>query len=117
MFGRGRIKDGVRGEAKVLELGPTAKGARQTAKRDVEYRFLLDVDGRRVEHVEPLPALKAPLAGDVLPVTVGSERLRIEWAEVPDIADRARASAAAAQAGDAAGAAAALGFTLRDEHE
>ena len=46
----------------------------------------------------------------MLPVTVGGERLRIEWDEVPDIADRARASAAAAQAGDAAGAAAALGL-------
>ena len=115
MFGRGRIKDGVRGSAKVLELGPTAKGARQTEKRDVEYRFKLEVSGRVVEHVEELPALKAPLVGDMVPVTVGAERLRIEWDEVPDIADRARASAAAAQAGDAAGAAAALGFTLRDE--
>ena len=54
---------------------------------------------------------------DGMPMTVGGERLRIEWAEVPDIADRARASAAAAQAGDAAGAAAALGFTLRDEQK
>ena len=117
MFGRGRIKDGVRGEAKVLELGPTARGARQTEKRDVEYRFVLDVSGRRVEHIEQLPALKAPLVGDVLPVTVGSERLRIEWADVPEIADRARASAAAARAGDSAGAAAALGFTLRDEQK
>jgi hypothetical protein len=111
MFGRGRIKDGVRDQAKVLELGPTERGARQTAKRDVE------VDGRRVEHIEQLPALKAPLIGDVLPVTVGSDRLRIEWAEVPDIADRARASAAAARAGDSAGAAAALGFTVRDEQK
>ena len=115
MFGRGRIKDGVRGQAKVLELGPTAKGARQSEKRDVEYRFVLEIDGRRVEHVEQVPALKAPLLGDVLPVTVGGDRVRIEWAEVPGIADRARASAAAAQAGDAAGAAAALGFTLRDK--
>jgi hypothetical protein len=114
MFGRGRIKDGAREQARVLELGPTARGARQTAKRDVEHRFVLEIDGRRVEHVEPVPALKAPLLGDVLPVTVGGDRVRIEWAEVPDIADRARASAAAARDGDAAGAAAALGFTLRD---
>jgi hypothetical protein len=115
MFGRGRIKDGVRGTAKVVSLEPTAKGARQAEKRDVEYRFVLEVSGRTVEHVEELPALKAPLVGDVVPVTVGGERLRIEWDEVPDIADRARASAAAAQAGDAAGAAAALGFTLKDQ--
>jgi hypothetical protein len=115
MFGRGRIKDGQRGEAKVLELGPTDKGARQTEKRDLEYRFVLEVSGRTVEHVEKMPALKAPLVGDVLPVTVGAEELRIEWDEVPDIADRARASAAAAQVGDAAAAAAALGFSLRDD--
>jgi hypothetical protein len=115
VFGRGRIKDGVRGQAKVVELAPTAKGARQTEKRDVEYRFVLELDGRSVEHVEHMPALKAPLVGDLLPVTVGARQLRIEWGEVPDIADRARASAAAAQAGDAAGAAAALGFTLRDK--
>jgi hypothetical protein len=117
MFGRGRIKDGVRGSAKVLELGPTAKGARETEKRDVEYRFKLEVSGRVIEHVEELPALKAPLVGDMVPVTVGAEQIRIEWDEVPDLADRARASAAAAQAGDAAGAAAALGFTLRDGHQ
>ena len=110
MFGR----DKVRGEARVVELGPTAKGARQTEKRDVEYRFKLEIAGACVEHVEKLPALKAPLAGDVLPVIV-APRLRIVWDEVPNIADRARASAAAAQAGDAAGAAAALGFTLRDD--
>jgi hypothetical protein len=118
MFGRGRIKDGVRGEAKVLELGPTAKGARQTEKRDVDYRFKLEVSGQTVEHVERMPALKAPLVGNVIPVTVSASdpsRLRIEWDSVPDIADRARASAAAARAGDAAGAAEALGFTLRDE--
>jgi hypothetical protein len=115
MFGRGRIKDGTRDTAKVVELGPTARGARQTEKRDVEYRFVLEVGGRRVEHVEQMPALKAPLIGDVLPVTVGADRLRIEWSEVPDVADRARASAAAARDGDAAGAAAALGFTLRDK--
>jgi len=117
MFGRGRIKDGVRDTAKVLELGPTERGARQTGKRDVEYRFVLEVGGRRVEHDEQLPALKAPLIGDLLPVTVGGDRLRIEWSEVPDIADRARASAAAARDGDAAGAAAALGFTLRDDQK
>jgi hypothetical protein len=115
MFGRGRIKDGVRGEAKLPALGATDKGARQTEKRDVEYRFVLEVSGRTVEHVETKPALKAPLVGDVLPLTVGADKLRIEWDEVPDIADRARASSAAAQAGDAAGAAAALGFTLRDD--
>jgi hypothetical protein len=110
MFGREK----VRGSARVFEMGPTAKGARQTEKRDVDYRFKLEVAGKVVEHVEKMPALKAPFVGDTLPVIV-EPRLRIVWDEVPNIADRARTSAAAAQAGDAAGAAAALGLTLRDD--
>ena len=57
-----------------------------------------------------MPARKAPLIGNVVPVLVDGESLRIDWPQVPDIADRARASAAAAASGDAAGAAAALGF-------
>jgi hypothetical protein len=112
MFARRR--DEQRTQARVVELGPTEKGARQTGRRDVEYRFKLDLDGALVDHVERMPAAKAPLLGDVVPVLVTGERVRIAWDDVPDIADRARASAAAAQAGDSAGAAAALGFTLRD---
>src|SRR5689334_18420173 len=112
MFGRRR--DEQRSQARVVEMGPTEKGARQTDRRDVEYRFKLDLDGTLVEHVERVRALKSPLLGDVVLVRVSGDRLRIVWDGVPDIADRARASAAAAQAGDAAGAAAALGFTLRD---
>ena len=34
MFGRGRIEAGVRGEAKLLALGATDSGARQTEERD-----------------------------------------------------------------------------------
>ena len=112
MFGRNKVK----ATAQVLELGPTPKGARQTEKRDVEYRFLLDFGGgAQREHVETMPALKAPLRGDTVPVLIGGTKLRIDWDNVPDIADRARASAAASQAGDPAAAAAALGFTLRDQ--
>ena len=58
--------------------------------------------------------MKSALIGDVLPVMVSGSNVSILWDQVPDLADRARASAAAAQAGDAAAAAAALGFTLRD---
>ena len=36
---------------------------------------VLEVSGREVEHVEVLPALKAPLVGDVVPVTVGADHL------------------------------------------
>ncbi len=124
MFGRSRIKDGVRGEAKVLSLGPTAKGARQTEKRNVEYEFSLEVRmaGKPaygvINHEEQVVQTKTPLLGDVIPVIVsGSDpnRLRIDWDAIPDVAQRGLASAAAAQRGDAAGAAEALGFTLRDE--
>jgi hypothetical protein len=112
MFGRRR--DEQRSQARVVELGPTEKGARQTDRRDVDYRFTLERAGAAVAHVERMPALKSLLIGDTVPVLVSGDRLRIVWDDVPDIADRARASAAAAQAGDAAGAAAALGFTLRE---
>src|SRR5689334_7808746 len=113
MFGRKR--SGVPGSAKVLELGPTERGARQTEKRTVEYRFRLESPLGVHEHVETVPAAKSPLRGDVVPVIATGDTLRIDWSGVPDLAERSLASAAAAQNGDAAGAAAALGFTLRDE--
>jgi hypothetical protein len=59
-----------------------------------------------------------PIRGDVLAVELSRSdprRVRIDWDAAPDLAARARASAAAAQRGDSAGAAAAFGFTLRDE--
>ena len=52
--------------------------------------------------------------GQQIPVTDSAgdpSRLRIEFGEMPTLAERARA----AQDGDAAGAAGALGYTLRDE--
>jgi hypothetical protein len=118
MFGRGRIKDGVREQAKLLELAPTAKGARQTGKRNVEHALKLQLRGAVVNHEEQVVATKMPLVGDLIPVIVSASdpsRLRIDWDAMPDIADRALASAAAAKRGDAAGAAEAFGFTPRDE--
>jgi len=101
--------------ARILELGPTERGARQTGKRNVEYLFTLEFGGQHVELIEKVPALKSPLRGDTVPVLMNrGGALRIDWDRVPDLAERALASAAAAKAGDAAGAAAALGFTLRD---
>ncbi len=119
MFGRKTLE----GHAQVLEMGPSARGARQTSKLDVEYRFGLKVsvpgqDDYVVEHTETVPHAKSPALGNVVPVSVSAKdrkKLQIVWSGVPDLADRARASAAAAQRGDAAGAAEALGFTLRDE--
>ena len=62
----------------------------------------------------PVPGTITP---DPDPVEVESETravTRVVFDEMPDLADRARASAAAAQAGDDAGAAAALGFRLKE---
>ena len=122
LFGRDRIKDPVAGEAKLLELAPTPKGARQTGRLDVEFRLRLAVTvpahaPYETELTDTVPHAKVPLLGDRLPVTVSAgdpQRLRIDWDAAPDLAERARASAGAAQRGDAAGAAEALGFKLRD---
>ena len=115
MFGRGRIKDGVRGEAKVLELGPTAKGARQTRSATSSTGSCSRSTARRVEHVEEMPALKAPLLGDVLPVTVGGDRAADRVGRGPGHRGPGAGFGRRRAGGDAAGAAAALGFTLRDD--
>src|SRR4051812_32701766 len=109
-------------QARILEMAPTPKGARRTGARNVEYRFILAVTGDDggsfdAEHVCKVPALKMPLPNDTLPVDVdaGARRVkRIRFDEMPDIAERALASAQAAQAGDNAAAARALGYELRD---
>jgi hypothetical protein len=121
LFDRG-IKDGVAAEAAVVEMGPTAKAARQEGKRNVDYEFRLrvTVPGRapyEVSHTERVPWDRTPLIGTTIPVTVSAsdpERLQIEWDRAPNLVDAARASADAAKRGDAAGAAEALGFELRD---
>ena len=113
---------GARATAELLGLGPTAKGARQTGARDIEMQLRLAVtmpDGGTFEtdHVSKVPHAKSPIVGDTLPVEVDTEErkvIRVVFDELPDLEDRARASAAAAQAGDTAGAAEALGFKLRD---
>jgi hypothetical protein len=118
LFGRKRRPDdAVEDEAKVLAMGPTPKGARQTGKLDVEYRFTLAVQGREVEHTTVVPHDRMPLLGGTVPVLVSRtepERLTIVFDRIPSLAERSRASAAAAQEGDSAGAAQALGFELRD---
>jgi hypothetical protein len=122
LFGK-RIKDGVEGEARVVALAPTRKGARQTEKRNVQMMLTLEVSGPsfgpiQIEHVDTVPHEKAPLVGDSLPITVSTadpSQLKIEWEAAPDLAARALASAAAAQRGDTKGAAEALGFTLKED--
>ena len=122
LFGK-RIKDGVDGEARVMALAPTKRGARQTEKRNVQMQLSLDVSATgfgpvRIEHVDTVPHEKSPIVGDVLKVTVSPadpSNLKIDWDAAPDLATRALASAAAAQRGDTKGAAEALGFTLKED--
>jgi hypothetical protein len=117
-----RRERGVRAEAELLGLGPTARGARRTGALDVEMELRLAVsmpDGAVVEtaYVCKVPHAKSPIVGDTLPVEVDADERtvkRILFDEMPKLEDRARASAAAAQAGDSAGAAAALGFKLKE---
>jgi hypothetical protein len=116
-----RDEEGLRAQAKLLGLAPTASGAR-SGRRDVESQLRLAVtmpDGGIVEtdFVARVPHEKTPLVGDTLPVEVSAgDRVvtRVLFDEMPKLEDRARASAAAAQAGDSAGAAAALGFKLKE---
>jgi hypothetical protein len=123
LFARNRIKDPVRGEARVLEMAPTVTAVRQTGKLDLDYRFRLEVTvpgsaSYEIEHEEQVPHAKTPLRGDTIAVIVSESdpsRLRIDWDAAPDLAARAIAAAAAAQQGDAAGAAEAFGFKPREK--
>jgi hypothetical protein len=119
-----KIKDGVVTEGTVVRMAPTEKAGRQNEKRTVDFEFLLSISvpgatsALEVRHTCKVPHDKVPSVGQQIPVTVSARdpsRLRIEFAELPTLAERALASARAAQAGDAAGAAGALGYTLRDE--
>ncbi|MFL5851736.1 MAG: hypothetical protein ACJ77G_04540 [Solirubrobacteraceae bacterium] len=119
-----KIKDGVASEGTVIRMAPTEKAGRQNEKRNVDFEFLLSIrvqgatSALEVGHTCKVPHDKVPAMGQQIPVTVSAgdpSRLRIEFGEMPTLAERALASARAAQAGDAAGAAGALGYTLRDE--
>jgi hypothetical protein len=122
LFGK-RIKDGVAGEARVISLAATRKGAMQTGKRDAEMELELEVSApgvalTTIRHVDTVPHEKSPLVGDTLNVTVAASdpsKLHIDWDAAPDLAARAIASAAAARRGDADGAADALGYTLKED--
>ena len=124
LFGK-RIKDGVDGEARVMALAPTRRGARQTEKRNVQMQLSLEVSGPgfgpvRIEHVDTVPHEKSPIVGDVLQISVSPHdpsNLKIDWDAAPELGARFMASAEAAQRGDDKGAAEALGFTLKEDDE
>jgi hypothetical protein len=113
---------GLGAQGRLLSIGATAGGARHTGARDIEQQLRLAVtmpDGSTFESefVGKVPHAKSPLVGDTVPIEVDPDEravTRVRFDEMPDLADRARASAAAAQAGDAEGAAAALGFKLKE---
>jgi hypothetical protein len=125
LFGRGRIKDGVAGTGRVLAVGPTAKGAKQTGKHDIECLLRLEVTvpgqaAHLVEHTDEVPHAKMPLIGDQLAVTVSAsdpERVRIDWAAAPDLAARSMRAAAEVARGDVDGAIDALGFSRQFDAE
>jgi hypothetical protein len=109
-----RKRSGEEAQAKIVAMGPTPKGARQTGKLNVEYEFTLELGGRELRHECVVPHDRMPLLGDTIPVTVSQDRVEsIEFDRMPSLADRAMRSAAAAKAGDQEAAARALGFTPR----
>lgn len=82
LFGRGRIRDAVAGEARILGMGPTPKAARQSGRLDVEYRFRLEVTvpGRppfEVEREEKVPHAKTPVLGDLVPISVSESTFHL----------------------------------------
>jgi len=124
LFGGKKIRDGVALEATVVQIAPTAKAARQTQKRNVDFAFVLSLQPPgapgplEVQHTCTVPYDKVPGRGQRIPVTVSAadpSLLVIAFDAMPTMAERALASAQAAQAGDNAGAAEALGYRLKDE--
>ena len=107
--------------AELLELAPTARGGRETGRRDVQQslKLLVELPGAgpvRVTLVTRLPRDRTPLVGDRVPVEVDLAPRKIVsalWDEMPSLAARSLASAEAARNGDSAGAASAFGFELR----
>lgn len=103
------IDDGVRAQAEVLGMAPTAEGATQMGGPEVEYTLDLSVglpDGStaQVQHTCPVPSDKVPGFGQSIPVTVSRsdpQRLDVLWAELGSLSEAGRAAGEAAQAGDA----------------
>jgi hypothetical protein len=118
LFGRA---DAIRTTAELLEIAPTARGYRETGRRDVQQslKLLVALPGSapaRVTLVTRVPWDRTPLVGYSIPVTVDvahRKLVRVLWAEMPSLTARSLASAEAARSGDATGAARVLGFELR----
>jgi hypothetical protein len=117
-----RRSDAVRTTAELLAIAATARGYRETGRRNVEQslELLVDLPGTgpvRMNLVARVPWDRTPLVGDRIPLDVDVAQrkvVRVTWDEMPSLTARSRASAEAARNGDTAGAARALGFELKD---
>lgn len=110
------IRDGVRGEAEVVQKELTGKGAHQSESLDRTWRLKLcvtipDAEAYFVEQTCTIPWDRTPHTGQTVPVTVSRsepERLRVEWDQAQSLTAAAKHAAALIEAGDLNGAAAAM---------
>ncbi|HLM50275.1 MAG TPA: hypothetical protein VK279_06990 [Solirubrobacteraceae bacterium] len=110
------------GRARVVMVAPTARGAAQTGRRNVEFDVRLEVAlaGRAPYDAiatQRVPHDRVPLIGDEVAVSVAADDpadVRVDFDSVRSLTERARAAAAAGADGDGAAAARALGFRPRD---
>src|SRR4051794_33192006 len=99
-------RSGTRATAQITRMEVTALGARQTAKLDVEQQLHLAVTAPDASTFDAVytcnvPYAKTPLVGDTVPVEIDTGEhkvLKVLFDEMPDLAERSRASAAAAEA-------------------
>jgi hypothetical protein len=106
-----RIKDPVRGTAQVIAA---SRAPEHASRANCKMTLVVEADGvpaRTVEHHDwAVPLKRWPIIGETLPVTVSrtkTDRVKIEWGEVPTHEERARRQAdaiAASRGGGAAGA-------------
>jgi hypothetical protein len=115
-----RRSEAVRTTAELLAISATARGYRETGRRNVEQslELLVDLPGTgpvRMNLVARVPWDRTPLVGDRIPIDVAQRKVvGVIWDEMPSLTARSLASAQAARNGDAPATARALGFELAD---
>lgn len=117
-----RRSQAVRTTAELLAIAATARGYRETGRRNVEQslELLVDLPGTdsvRMYLVARVPWDRTPLVGDRIPIDVDAAQRKVVgviWDEMPSLTARSLMSAEAARNGDTAGAASALGFQRQD---
>jgi hypothetical protein len=117
-----RRSQAVRTTAELLAIAATARGYRETGRRNVEQslELLVDLPGTdsvRMNLLARVPWDRTPLVGDRIPIDVDVAQRKVVgviWDEMPSLTARSLVSAEAARDGDTTGAASALGFHLQD---